>query len=223
MQKFDTPTPVTAVLDIPAGRIRFIAADRADTVVEVLPANASKSRDVKAAEQTEVTYGDGVLRIKAPEAKNQILGASGSIEVTVQLPTGSHIEAKAASAELRGVGRLGDVAFESAQGSVKLDETASARLTLLAGDLSVGRLGGPAEISTQKGDLHITEAVRGTVVLRTEAGGISVGAARGVSAALDAGTSYGRIHNALKNTDGADAALTIHATTAYGDITARSL
>ncbi|WP_345681308.1 DUF4097 family beta strand repeat-containing protein, partial [Streptosporangium roseum] len=105
----------------------------------------------------------------------------------------------------------------------KLDETASARLTLLAGDVSVGRLGGPAQISTQKGDLRITEAVRGTVTLRTEAGEISIGAARGVSASLDAGTSYGRIHNALKNTDGADAALTIHATTAYGDITARSL
>ncbi|WP_031173532.1 DUF4097 family beta strand repeat-containing protein, partial [Streptosporangium roseum] len=223
MQKFDTPTPITAVLDIPAGRIRFIAADRADTLVEVLPANAAKSRDVKAAEQTEVAYGDGVLRIKAPEAKNQILGASGSIEVTVQLPAGSRVEAKAASAELRGVGRLGDVAFESAQGSVKLDEAASARLTLLDGDLSVGRLSGPAQISTQKGDLHIAEAVRGTVTLRTEAGGISVGAARGVSAALDAGTSHGRIHNALKNADGADAALTIHATTAYGDITARSL
>ncbi|ACZ87809.1 DUF4097 family beta strand repeat-containing protein [Streptosporangium roseum] len=223
MQKFDTPTPVTAVLDIPAGRIQLIAADRADTVVEVLPANASKSRDVKAAEQTEVAYGDGVLRIKAPEAKNQILGASGSIEVTVQLPAGSRIEAQAAGAELRGVGRLGDVAFEAAQGSVKLDETASARLTLLAGDVSVGRLGGPAQISTQKGDLRITEAVRGTVTLRTEAGEISIGAARGVSASLDAGTSYGRIHNALKNADGADAALTIHATTAYGDITARSL
>ncbi|MGI5493560.1 DUF4097 family beta strand repeat-containing protein [Microtetraspora malaysiensis] len=223
MQKFDTPAPITTVLDIPAGRVQFIAADRADTAVEVLPANASKSRDVKAAEETEVAYGDGVLRIKAPEAKNQILGASGSIEVTVQLPTGSRIEAKAASAELRSVGRLGDVAFEGAQGSVKLDEAASARLTLLAGDLSVGRLGGPAEISTQKGDLRITEAVRGTVTLRTESGEISVGAAHGVSAALDAGTTHGRIHNALKNTDGADAALTIHATTAYGDITARSL
>ena len=223
MQKFDTSAPISAVLDIPAGRIQFIAADRADTAVEVLPANASKSRDVKAAEQTEVVYGDGVLRIKAPEAKNQILGPSGSIEVTVQLPAGSRIEAKAALAEFRGVGRLADVVFEGAQGSVKLDETASARLTLLAGDLSVGRLGGPAEISTQKGDLHITEAVRGTVTLRTESGEISVAAARGVSATLDAGTTYGRIHNALKNTDGADAALTIHATTAYGDITARSL
>ncbi|MEU7058334.1 DUF4097 family beta strand repeat-containing protein [Streptomyces sp. NPDC046197] len=221
MQKFDTPAPISAVLDIPAGRVQFIAADRADTTVEVLPADASKGRDVKAAEQTKVAYGDGVLRIEA-SAKNQILGASGSIEVTVQLPAGSRIEAKAASAEFRGVGRFGDVAFEGAQGSVKLDEAASARLTLLAGDVSVGRLGDPAEISTQKGDIHIAEAVRGTVVLTTQAGDVSVGAAHGVSASLDAGTTYGRIHNALKNTEGA-ADLNIRATTAYGNITARSL
>ncbi len=220
MQMFDTPAPVSAVLDIPAGRIRFIAADRADITVEVLPADASKSRDVKAAEQTTVEYGAGVLRIKA---KNRILGNSGSIEVTAQLPAGSRIEAKAASAEFRGVGRLGDVAFEGAQGSVELDEAASARLTTVAGDVSVGRLGGPAEISTLKGDIHIAEAMHGTVVLRTLAGEVSVGAARGVSASLDAGTTCGRIHNALKNTDGAAAGLNIHATTTHGDIAARSL
>ena len=143
--------------------------------------------------------------------------------MTVQLPADSRVEAVAAGAEFRGVGRLGDVAFEGAQGSVKLDEAASARLILMAGDVSVGRLGGPAEISTQKGDLRIAEAVRGAVTLRTEHGEISVVAARGVSASLDAGTGYGRIHNALKNADGAAAGLTIHATTAYGDITARSL
>ncbi|MET8125537.1 DUF4097 family beta strand repeat-containing protein [Streptomyces sp. NPDC005065] len=222
MQKFDTPAPISAILDIPAGRIRFIAADRADTAVEILPADASNGRDVKAAEQITVEYGDGVLRVEASPAKNRILGSSGSVEVSIQLPVGSRIEAKAASAEFRGVGRLGDVVFEGAQGSVKLDETASARLTLLAGDVSVGRLGGPAEISTKKGDIRIAEAVRGTVVLHTEAGEVSVGAARGVSASLDAGTTYGRIHNALKNTDGA-AGLNIHATTAYGDIVARSL
>ncbi|WP_441251351.1 DUF4097 family beta strand repeat-containing protein [Kitasatospora sp. McL0602] len=223
MQKFDTAAPISAILDIPAGRIRFIAADRADTTVEVLPANASKSRDVKAAEQTEVSYRDGVLRIAAAPAKNRVLGASGFVEVTVQLPAGSRVEAKAASADFRGVGRLGEVTLQGAQGSIKVDESASAHLTLLDGDISVGRLGGPAEISTQKGDLTIAEAVRGTVTLRTEYGQISVGAARGVSASLDAGTAYGRIQNALKNSDGADADLTIHATTAYGDVTARSL
>ncbi|MCX5612940.1 DUF4097 domain-containing protein [Streptomyces sp. NBC_00047] len=222
MQKFATPAPIAAVLDIPAGLVRFIAADRADTTVEVRPANASKSRDVKAAEQTTVEYVDGVLRIEAAPAKNRILGHSGSVEVTVQLPAGSRVEAKTAAAELRGVGRLGDVTLEAAQGSIKLDETAGARLTLLAGDISVGRLGGPAEISTAQGDIRIAEAVRGTVVLRTQAGDVSVGAARGVSASLDAGTGLGRISNALKNTDGA-AELSIHATTAHGDITARSV
>jgi hypothetical protein len=220
MQKFDTPAPISAVLDIPAGRVRFIAADRADTTVEVLPADASNGRDVKAAEQTKAEYGDGVLRIEGP-AGNRILGSSGSVEVTVQLPAGSRVEAKAASAEFRTVGRLGDVALEASQASIKLDEAASARLTTLAGDISVGRLGGAAEIRTGKGDIRIAEAARGTVVLRTEDGAISVGAAAGVSASLDAGTTYGRIHNALKNTGAAD--LDIHATTARGDITARSL
>ncbi|MFD9434897.1 DUF4097 family beta strand repeat-containing protein [Streptomyces sp. NPDC060002] len=221
MQKFDTPAPIAAVLDIPAGRIRFIAADRADTTVEVLPADASNGRDVKAAEQARVEFGGGVLRVEAP-VQNRILGNSGAIEVTVRLPADSWVEAKAASAEFRGVGRLGDVVFEGSHGSIKLDEAASARLTLLAGDVAVGRLNGPAEISTKKGDIRIAEAVRGTVRLRTDAGEVSVGAARGVSASLDAGTTYGRIHNALKNTEGATG-LNIHATTAYGDIVARSL
>ncbi|MEV8228870.1 DUF4097 family beta strand repeat-containing protein [Streptomyces sp. NPDC079167] len=223
MQTFTTPAPVAAILDIPAGRIQIIAADRPDTTVEILPANASKSRDVKAAEQTEVAYSDGALRIEAPAATNRVLGSSGFVEITVQLPAGSRVEARSASAEVRGVGRLGDVTLDSAQGSVKLDETEGARLTLQAGDITVGRLGGPAQISTLKGDLRITEAVRGSVTLRTEYGEISVGAARGVSATLDAGTSLGRIRNTLKNSDGAAAALNIHATTAHGDITARSL
>ncbi|KPI22586.1 protein of unknown function DUF4098 [Actinobacteria bacterium OV320] len=221
MYKFETPAPIAAVLDIPAGRIRFIAADRADTTVEVLPADASNTRDVKAAEQARVEYDGGVLRIEA-SAQNRILGNSGAIEVTIQLPADSSVEGKAASAEFRGVGRLGDVVIEDSHGAIKLDEAASARLTLLAGDIAVGRLKGPAEISTKKGDIRIAEAVRGTVVLRTDAGEVSVGAARGVSASLDAGTGYGRIDNALKNTDGV-ADLNIHATTAYGDIVARSL
>ncbi|MFI2051868.1 DUF4097 family beta strand repeat-containing protein [Streptomyces purpureus] len=223
MQTFATPAPVSTVLDIPSGRIQLIAADRTDTTVEIRPADASKSRDVKAAEQMKVTYTDGVLRIEAPEAKTRILGNSGSVEVTIQLPAGSHIEAKAALAELRGVGRLGDVTFDGAQATVKLDETASAHLTLQAGDITLGRLAGHADISTHKGNLQITEAAHGTLNLRTEHGDITVAAARGTSATLDAGTAYGRIHNTLNNTHGTNAALNINATTSYGNITARSL
>ncbi|MFJ4689364.1 DUF4097 family beta strand repeat-containing protein [Streptomyces sp. NPDC088789] len=223
MQKFDTPTQVSAVVDIPAGRIQFIAADRTDTTVEILPADATRSRDVQAAEQITVGHTDGVLRIEAQAAKSRILGSSGAVEVTVRLPAGSRVEAKAASADLGGVGRLGDVAFEGAQGTVKLDEATGVRLTLDSGDVSVGRLGGSGEISVKKGEIRIAEAAQGTVTLRTEQGGISVGAARGTSATLDASTTLGRVINTLNNTDGPDAGLTIRATTAHGDITARSL
>ncbi|MGW2678302.1 DUF4097 family beta strand repeat-containing protein [Streptomyces sp. NPDC001436] len=222
MQKFATPAPVSAVLDIPAGRIQLIAADRSDATVDVRPANPARGRDVKAAEQITVDFQDGVLRVTAAPVKNRLLGHSGAVEVTVQLPAGSRVEAKAAAADLRGVGRLGDVVFDGAHAQVKLDETASARLSVQAGDVTLGRVGGPAEISTQKGDITIAEAVRGALTLSTQHGDISVGAARGVSASLDAGTAYGRIHNALTH-DGAATPLTIHATTAYGDITARSI
>ncbi|MBO3673591.1 DUF4097 family beta strand repeat-containing protein [Streptomyces sp. NEAU-YJ-81] len=220
MPKFETPTPIAAVLDIPAGRVQIIAADRADTAVEVRPTNASKSRDVKAAEQTTVGYADGALRIEVP-VKNEYLGPSGSIEVTVQLPAGSRVEAKAASTEFRAVGRLGDIAFDGAYRQIKIDEAASVRLTAIDGDVEVGRLNGPAEISTARGDIRIAEAVRGKVVLSTQQGDISVTAAAGVSASLDAGTSYGRISNGLKNAGSVE--LDIHATTSQGDIAARSL
>ena len=58
-------------------------------------------------------------------------------------------------------------------------------------------------------------------MLRTQSGNITVAAATGVSASLNAGTTHGRISNALKNNGTAE--LDIHATTSNGDITARSL
>ncbi|PZT72414.1 MULTISPECIES: DUF4097 family beta strand repeat-containing protein [unclassified Streptomyces] len=222
MPKFDTPAAITARVDIPAGHIRFIAADRADTVVEVRPADAARSRDTKAAERVEVAYADGVLDIRAAKGpRSRLLGDSGSVEITVQLPAGSHVEAKAGAAEFRGVGRLGNVVFEGGYRSVKLDEAASARLTAHDGAVTVRRLTGPGDLSTQRGDVTVHEATGGALTLTTQLGDITVGAARGVAAVLDAGTVLGRVANTLRN-DGTPA-LTIRATTTKGDITAHSL
>jgi hypothetical protein len=220
MNKYDTTTPITTVLDIPAGRVQFIAADRTDTTVEVLPADTTKNRDVKMAEQTTVEYHDGILRVQTP-AKNQYPGPTGSLQVTIQLPTGSRVEAKTASTELRAVGRLGDITFEGAYRNIKIDEAASLHLTATDGDVKIGRLHGPAQISTARGDIHITEALHGKVDLRTHSGDITIGAATGTSASLDAGTTHGRITNNLKNNGTTE--LHIHATTSNGDITAHSL
>ncbi|MFC5182754.1 DUF4097 family beta strand repeat-containing protein [Actinomadura harenae] len=221
MQKFDTAAPIALVLDVPAGRVRIIAVEQDETTVVVLPANDSKGRDVKAAEQTTVEFADGVLRIGAATAGNQYFGSSGSVEVTVQLPAGSTVEAKSGSAELVTTGRLGDVAFEGAYREIKLDEVAGLRLKAVDGDVEVGRMSGSGEISTSRGDITVGEAQGGKVVLATQTGDITVGAAAGVSASLDAGAGNGRVTNSLKN-DGT-VALEIHATTPNGAITARSL
>jgi hypothetical protein len=221
MQRFDTTAPITAVLTVPAGRIQVIAAARADATVEVLPADPAKRRDVQAAEQATVAYADGVLRIGTAESGNRLFGSSGAVEVTVQLPVGSRVQAKSAACEFRGVGRLGDVVLDGSYRGTKIDEAGEVRVTAVEGDVEVGRLGGAAEISTTRGDIRITEATRGTVVLRAQSGDITVGAATGVSAALDAETGHGRVSNALKN-DGTPE-LAVRATTSHGDITARSL
>lgn len=221
MQTFATPAPISAVLDVPAGRVQVIAADRADTTVEVRPADAARDRDARTAERTAVSYADGILRIHVPEPTHRIVGPTGAVEVTVRLPAGSHVQARSGAVEVRGVGRLGDVTVDGAYRRVKIDEAASVRLTATDGDVEVGRLTGGAEISTARGDIRIAEAVRGTVVLHTRSGDITVAAAGGVPATLDAGTDHGRISNTLRN-DGA-AVLDIRATTSHGDITARSL
>ncbi|MFG1642708.1 DUF4097 family beta strand repeat-containing protein [Amycolatopsis sp. NPDC049252] len=221
MQTFATTAPITATLDFPAGRVHLRATDRADTTVEIRPADPGKNRDVKAAEQTTVTYTDGVLRVHTPQGKNQHFGPSGSLDVTVELPAGSRVEATTAAAEVDSTGRLGDVSFTGAYRHITLAHTAAVHLTATDGDVHIGYLDGPADISTARGDIHIGEAAGGTVTLTTQSGSITVAAAPGVSASLDAGTTYGRIDNTLKNNGTPE--LTIRATTSQGDITARSL
>ena len=218
---FSTPTPVSVVLSIPAGRIDVVASDRADTAVEVRAADPSEKRDVKAAQRAVVEYADGVLRIEVP-TRIQLMGPSGVVLVTIRLPSGSRIEAKADSAVFSSVGRLQTVAFDGALVTVEVEEANDVRVTSAAGNVTVGRLDGDAHISTAQGDIRIDEAVRGRLVLRTQVGSISATAAAGVSASLDAGTTVGRVLNALENTGGTPA-VTIHATTTKGDIAARTL
>ena len=220
MHTFATPAPVTAVVTVPAGRIYVTAAARDDTTVEVRPADPAKGRDVKLAAQVTAAYDDGVLRVTAPD-RSRVLGSTGAVEVTVQLPAGSRVEATTASAEFTTEGPLGGVAFDSAQGTVSVEQAATARLTVVDGDITVGRLGGDAQIRTSRGDIKVAEAAAGTVVLRAEAGSVAVAAAAGVSAVLDAGTTVGRIRNTLANAG--TPALAIQATTTVGDITASSL
>ncbi|MFI8438564.1 DUF4097 family beta strand repeat-containing protein [Streptomyces sp. NPDC079020] len=176
MPSFDTPQPISVTARVDAGSIQFTAADRPDTVVEVRPRDPKKDKDVKAAEQTEATYTSGVLTVRTP--KSSLLGRTGTVDVTVDLPTDSRIDLTGAWTQVLGEGRLGEVRVKTSSGDVRLDTTGPLKLTASHGSITVDRVEGPAEITTSSGSLRVG-LVDGTAVLKNSHGTTTVGAATG--------------------------------------------
>ncbi|MFD7865773.1 hypothetical protein ACFV4U_26315, partial [Streptomyces sp. NPDC059783] len=115
MPSFDTPGPITATAHVDAGSIQFIAGDRTDTVVETRPRDPKKDQDVRSAGQTEVAYANGALTIRTPKQR-YLVGRTGTVDVTVELPAGSHVEMTGAWAQVLGEGRLGEVRVKTSSG-----------------------------------------------------------------------------------------------------------
>jgi DUF4097 and DUF4098 domain-containing protein YvlB len=173
MPSFDTPQPIAVNAHVDAGSIRFAATDRADTVVDVVPRDRKKDQDVRAAEQTEITFSSGKLNIRTPKQR-YLFGRTGTVDITVELPTGSRVEATGAWAEVRGDGRLGEVRVKTSAGDVRLDTTGPLHLTASHGSLTVDRVEGSAEIATSSGSMRVG-TVTGAAVLKNSHGTTSVG------------------------------------------------
>ncbi|MYV57199.1 DUF4097 family beta strand repeat-containing protein [Streptomyces sp. SID3212] len=177
MPSFDTPLPISVNARVDAGSIQFAAADRADTVVAVAPRDPKKDQDVRAAEQTEVTYTSGVLTVRTPKQRYP-LGRTGTVDVTVELPTDSDVDLTGAWTQVLGEGRLGDVRVKTSSGDVRLETTGALHLTASHGSITVERVEGLAEITTSSGSLRVG-TVDGPAVLKNSHGTTTVGTATG--------------------------------------------
>ncbi|MFF1918805.1 DUF4097 domain-containing protein [Streptomyces sp. NPDC058239] len=176
MPSFDTPEPISATAHVEAGSIQFTAGDRLDTVVEVRPRDPKKDLDVRAADQTEVTYANGALTVRTP--KSNLFGRTGTVDVTVELPTDSRIDMTGAWAQVLGEGRLGEVRVKTSSGDVRLDATGPLHVKASHGSITVDRVEGMAEITTSSGSLRVG-LVDGPAVLKNSHGTTTVGAATG--------------------------------------------
>ncbi len=174
MPSFDTPEPISLNIVLAAGHARITASERADTVVDVRPSNPSRKADVKAAEQTRVEFSNGNLLVKAPKP----FGRGGSVDVSIDLPTGSRVHGDAAWAEMRCDGRLGDCRFSTAASGVRLDETAALHVDSAHGAVSVGKTVGHTKITAASGDVRIGE-VDGPAVIKNASGATWIGAVTG--------------------------------------------
>lgn len=176
MPTYDTPEPISVVIDITAGRVEIHASDRTDTAVEVRPSDPSRDIDVSAAEQTQVEFTDGRLLVRAPKSRlRSLIGHPPSIDVTIGLPTDSRVDAQG-WADYRSQGRIGESSFDTAAGSIRLDQTGGLKLRTAAGNVSVGRAGGHTDVKTASGKIWIGE-IGGAAVVRTANGDITIGEA----------------------------------------------
>ncbi|MGW6953127.1 DUF4097 family beta strand repeat-containing protein [Streptomyces xanthophaeus] len=176
MPSFDTSEPISVAARVEAGSIQFSAGDRLDTVVEARPRDPKREQDVRAADQTEITYASGVLTVRTP--KPNLFGRTGIVDVTVELPTGSGIDMTGAWAQVLGEGRLGEVHVKTSSGDVRLDTTGPLKLTAAHGSITVERVEGPAEITTSSGSLRVG-LIDGPAVLKNSHGTTTVGATTG--------------------------------------------
>jgi hypothetical protein len=206
MPTFDTPTPIAVTLDLGLGAVRLVASDRTDTVVAVHPSDPSSASDVRDAEQTRVECSDGRLLVKAPR-RRAVFGSGSSIDVTIELPAGSHVDGDASASRLSCEGRVGECRFKTAAGNIRLAETGALRLSTSAGDISVDRAVGHADVTTGSGTVSI-RAIEGTAAIRTANGDIRIGE---VSGDLRSSSANGDI-----SVERADAA--VEAKTARGSV-----
>ncbi|MFD7666102.1 DUF4097 domain-containing protein [Streptomyces sp. NPDC059788] len=200
MPVFDTPEPIVATIELDAGTARIVAGKRTETVVEVLPRNSSDDNDVRAVQQTQVTYSGGRLAVKTPK-KRSLFGKPGAIEVSVELPAGSGVRGTTGLGGFFCEGSLGDVSLRTSLGDLQVDEAARAELKTDLGDIRL-------VVSTQ--DIEVTGA--GRIEIGTVAGAATVKNGNG---ATEIGEVAGELKTNAANGD-------IFVELAHGSVGARS-
>ncbi|WNV88268.1 DUF4097 family beta strand repeat-containing protein [Umezawaea sp. Da 62-37] len=179
MPIFDTPDPIDVTVDIPSGDVRIVASDRTDTVVEVRPGDERDERDVQAAEQTRVEFQDGRLLIRTPKQLGlSNLRKARSVDVRIEVPTGSQVRGDTGMGDLRLTGRLGECRLKSGTGHIEVDRSGPLRLHTSTGNVSVDAVDGDADISTSSGTLRVGE-VDGGAVVKNSNGATTIGRVAG--------------------------------------------
>ncbi|WP_410812128.1 DUF4097 family beta strand repeat-containing protein [Micromonospora sp. 067-2] len=208
MPVFATPEPITVQVDLPVGDVWIAATDRTDTVVQMRPRDPSSRADVSAAEQTTVEYAAGQLLIRAPKTwrRYSLFGSGPSVDILIEVPTGSRVHAEASWAAFRCEGQLGQCRFKTG-GAIRLDRTGPLDIDTSHGEVAVEAVQGPVRVRASSGKVRLG-AVDGTAEIKNSSGDCWIGQSTGE---VRVNTAYGDI-----TVDRTAASVT--ARTAYGNV-----
>ena len=194
MPTFDTPEPISVIVELGVGDLQIAASDRADTVVEVKPSDPDQVPLTwlprRRPRWSTPTAYSGSKRPRDGGA-TRFHGGTESIDVRIQLPTGSHLSGKAGLADLRCSGSLGECRYKTGAGDITVEQiSGTVELITGSGAVAVDRIGGSATIKNGNGDTWVGEVV-GDLQVKAANGRIAVDHAH---AAVTAKTANGDIH-----------------------------
>lgn len=212
MPTFTTPTPIDLAINLQVGAIDVVASDRADTVVTVEPTNPSKAVDRRGAEETRVDFDGQRLTITGPKPRLSWVGPTESVDLRIELPTGSRLTAELAVGGVHTSGQLGATRIKASMGPVDLDATGDLWLRAGHGGAALGSANGSIEITADHGQIRVG-SVTGDALLKASHGSILINE---IGGDLDAKLSYGDL-------DLARALGSVTAKTAYGAISLREV
>lgn len=142
MPAFATPGPIAATIVVAGAHVRVTASDRTDTVVLVEPIDTASPSDIKVAARTRVVFVGGQLSVKTTTSGD----ASGSVAITIDLPAGSSLVGYLAHSQIQADGDYGECELHLAKGRVRLDRVNALQANIVAGEVSVARIAGRADI-----------------------------------------------------------------------------
>ena len=206
MPTFDTPEPITAQIDVVHGDVRVRAGGDGRTVVTVEPSDAGDGEDRKAAEQTRVEYASGRLLIRTPKLRSWLpRTGGGSVDVTIELPPGSHLHGTGSLTDIHAEGSLDEVRIKLGIGRVEVESAETLTVKNGTGDIVAEHAGGHAEIATGSGEIRLRR-LAGTGVIKNSNGDTWVGEAhddlRIVSANGDIAVDHARAPVSAKTANG---------------------
>ena len=180
MPTFETPEPISVELKVAIANIYLTASERADTMVEVVPTDPSSKGDVAAASEVRVEHGQGRLSVRYPRPWRQYgwWGGRSSVDVRIELPSGSRVNCDAGMATFESRGPLGECRVTTGGGEIRVERAGPAQLETGAGDVTAGDILEGLEIKTGTGAVRVG-SVDGAATVHNSNGATQIGEAAG--------------------------------------------
>jgi DUF4097 and DUF4098 domain-containing protein YvlB len=212
MPTYETPSAIDLAINLQVGMVELVASDRSDTVVTVVPTNPSKAVDRRGADETTTDFDGQRLTIVGPKPRLAWIGPTESVDIRVELPSGSRVAAEVAVGGVHSRGTLGATRVKASMGPVDLDTTGDLWMRAGHGNATAGTADGNLEITADHGQIRIG-TVTGDALLKASHGNVQLDEAGGD---VDAKLSYGglEIGRALAS---------VTARTAYGSVQLREI